>query len=71
MEKRLALFDENDKFVLVSDRPQFALDYLRNVLGTGTMLRATRFTDEQLKTIPLDQLAVMAEKYNAERVKNV
>lgn len=71
MEKRQALFDENDKFVLVSDNYQFALDYLRDVLGTGTMLGATRFTDEQLKTIPLDQLAVMAQKYKAERVKNV
>jgi len=71
MANRQALFDENDKFVLVSTDRHFTLDYLNNVLGTGTMLLANRFTDEQLKTIPLDQLAVMAEKYNAERVKNV
>lgn len=71
MAERTALFDENDNFVLISTDRHFTWHYLDNVLGTGTALKATRFTDEQLKTIPLAQLIIMAEQHNAERVKNV
>lgn len=61
MKQRVALFDENDKFVLVSDSEKFAFDYLNNVLGTGSALWANGYTDNQLKTLPLTELLKMAK----------
>jgi hypothetical protein len=66
MKQRVALFDEIDKFVLVSDSPKFAFDYLDNVLGTGSALWANGFTDKQLQTIPLAELLKMTKP----RVRN-
>ena len=66
MKHRVALFDENDKFVLVSDNQRFAFDYLDNVLGTGSALWANAFTDNELKTTPLEQLITLSEKRKAQ-----
>lgn len=60
-KQRVALFDANDKFVLVADLTQEITEYFDSVIGVGSMLWANGFTEQQLKTLPLDTLVSMAE----------
>jgi hypothetical protein len=62
MASKTALYDENGKFVMYGTTGQ-ALNYLRTILGAGTLLKVSHLSVAQITTLSLEQAVKLSKSY--------